>query len=271
MKRSTAARLGRETAAILERGGYPGVDLREALRAAIDGTVEYPPGEAIPAPPPGDRDTAVEVSNESTLSAARRLESPAALNFASAKRPGGGFLGGARAQEESLARSSGLYACIRGRDMYAHHQTQRDPMYTSWAIHSPAVPVFRDDDGELFAPPFSCGFITCAAVNARAARERGRAADEIATAMAERVDRVLAIAAHHGYRELVLGAWGCGVFGNDGDTIAGLFGDALEGRFAGVFDRVVFAILDGSEERRFIGPFERRLSPSARTASTRGS
>ncbi|MCZ7684092.1 MAG: TIGR02452 family protein [Sandaracinaceae bacterium] len=70
---------------------------------------------------------------------------------------------------------------------------------------------------------------------------------------------MLAVAAHHGHDALVLGAWGCGVFRNDPTEVAGLFGEALEGRFAGAFARVVFAVLDSSEERRFIGPFERRF------------
>ena len=56
---------------------------------------------------------------------------------ASAKHPGGGFLGGARAQEESLARSSGLYACINGNPMYDHHKAHGDAMYTDYAIYSP--------------------------------------------------------------------------------------------------------------------------------------
>jgi len=70
------------------------------------------------------------------------------------------------------------------------------------------------------------------------------------------VDRVLAIAAIHGHEALVLGAWGCGVFGNDGREIAELFRAALDGPFAAMFSEVVFAVTDWSPQRRFIGPFE---------------
>lgn len=73
----------------------------------------------------------------------------AALNFASATHPGGGFLSGARAQEESIARSSGLFACLEGREMYSWHRSRLDAMYSDWIIYSPDVPVFRTDDGEL--------------------------------------------------------------------------------------------------------------------------
>ena len=71
------------------------------------------------------------------------------------------------------------------------------------------------------------------------------------------VQRVLAIAAMHQHDALVLGAWGCGVFGNDTEEVAGLFKDALDGPFRGVFAEVVFAVLDATPEQRFIGPFHR--------------
>jgi len=70
----------------------------------------------------------------------------AALNFASANNPGGGFLTGAQAQEESLARASGLYTMLLGYPMY---RSLKDPMYTNWVIYSQDVPVFRCDEGRL--------------------------------------------------------------------------------------------------------------------------
>jgi uncharacterized protein (TIGR02452 family) len=214
---------------------------------------------------PGDRPTRFEVKNESTLAAARRLveagQRPAALNFASAKHPGGGFLGGARAQEESLARASALYATIQGNPMYDFHKAQSDALYSDYAIYSPDVPVFRDDEGALLPKPYLCSFITCPAVNAKVALERDRGRRrEIREAMDVRIRKVLAIAASHGHEALVLGAWGCGVFGNDSQEVAELFHSALTKQFAGVFGTVVFAVLDWSEERRFIGPFQKMFA-----------
>ena len=89
--------------------------------------------------------------NATTLEVARGLADEghrvAALNFASARNPGGGFLTGARAQEESLARASGLYAMLLDDPMYDHHRSRKDPLYTAWVIYSPDVPVFRLDEG----------------------------------------------------------------------------------------------------------------------------
>ena len=62
-----------------------------------------------------------------------------------------------------------------------------------------------------------------------------------------------------GYDDLVLGAWGCGAFGNDTARTAADFKAALVGEFAGAFEEVVFAIADWSAERRYLGPFREEM------------
>jgi uncharacterized protein (TIGR02452 family) len=270
LSRGHAARLGQEAVEIIAAGRYTTragktVHLRHLLEAARRGTASFPPDAALPNVVPSDRGTRFEVTNETTLSAARRLAGEGlrvvALNFASAKHPGGGFLGGARAQEESLCRSSGLYACINGNPMYEHHARMGGGFYSNYAIYSPDVPVFRTDDGQLLDEPYLCSFITAPAVNAGAhlrGHTRGRS-EAVCREMEQRVEKVLSIAVGHGHETAVLGAWGCGVFRNDPEMIADLFRTALVTRFAGVFGRVVFAVLDSSADGQTIGPFERRF------------
>lgn len=197
----------------------------------------------------------VQVTNESTLVAAKRLvddgKRPLALNFANGTATGGGFLRGATAQEEALCRSSGLYATLVDDPMYDFHRNNELWAEASdWAILSPNVPVFRDDRGMELDAPWLLSFITCAAPYAPSV-EQPLARD----LLQKRIVRLMAIARSFGYTELILGAWGCGAFGNDTCRTAQDFRNALEGEFAGAFSEVVFAITDWSPERRFLGPF----------------
>jgi uncharacterized protein (TIGR02452 family) len=262
------AALGKQAMRIMESGEYVApsgatVSIRAALDAAIAGTIDFPPDRQTPARG-GTHTTVFEARNETTLAAAFRLLDeglePAALNFASAKNPGGGFLGGARAQEESLARASGLWASIERSPMYAHHRARHhDAFYTDWVIYSPRA-VFRDDRGDLLEEPRPVSLLTCPAVNAGVVLSRDRAQrSAIRAAMTARATRVLGVALEQGHDTLVLGAWGCGVFKNDPEEVAEIFAAALSGPFHGAFRRVAFAVLDSTEDETQLGPFARRF------------
>lgn len=194
------------------------------------------------------------MTNETTLGAARRLVDagarPQALNFANGIHPGGGFLDGARAQEEVLCRSSALVETLVGGPMYEAHARHPRPDSSDWAILSPGVPVFRSDDGATLPRPWQLDFITCAAPYAPAIGQ-----PESGELLQRRISRVLAIARAYGHAALVLGAWGCGAFHNDPVRTASDFRAALEGEFAGAFAEVVFAFVDWSPERRNLSPF----------------
>ena len=266
--RDFAEQLGHETVGILKAGGYTAragtrIDLSAELDRCRHATVEYPPDSPLSTQSQSRYRTAITVENATVLDVGRRLAEGgpvAALNFAAAGHPGGGFLAGARAQEESIARSSGLFHAIDGRRMYAFHRKRADPMYSDWVIYSPDVPVFRTDDGCLLERPWNLSILTCAAVNGvemeRHAPHRMR---DVPAVMRQRTARVLTVAVAHDVRHLILGAWGCGAFGLDTHMMAGIFHEALAGRFDGVFEDVVFAITDWSPERRFIGPFAERF------------
>lgn len=234
---------------------------REAVRAARRGKRSIPPDETLTEPDPAVNfpETRVLVSQETTLGAARRLvesgHRPLALNFANGVNPGGGFLFGARAQEEALCRCSALYPTLLGDPMYEAHQERPTLDSTDWAIYSPDVPVFRSDDGVELDEPWLLCFLTCAAPY-RPDVGQPLAGD----LLKQRILRVLAIARSLGHTSLVLGAWGCGAFENDPVRTAEDFRRALEGPFAGAFSEVVFAITDSSPERRTLGPFRRVLS-----------
>ncbi|MGI5141867.1 MULTISPECIES: TIGR02452 family protein [unclassified Streptomyces] len=248
--------IAQQTEEIVAAGAYRAaggrtVAIAAAVEAARSGTRMFGP-DPVRTPQPSTVPTVLEVTGESSLEAARRLlsrsgERVAVLNFASARNPGGGYLNGAQAQEEALCRASALYACVREvREFYDHHRAHRDPFYTDRVIHSPAVPVFRDDRGRLLDEPYPAGFLTAAAPNAGVVRRRTpQRVTELPGALAVRAERVLETAVVCGYRRLVLGAWGCGVFQNDPAQVAGAFRELLvEGRFEGCFEEIVFGVLD---------------------------
>lgn len=276
--------IARQTVEIAEVGRYRNaagaeVEIGSDVRAAVAGTRHHEPDEALALPDealalPGDALAAsgvaqavpggpagapvIEVTRESTLVAARRVGPEAAcLVFASAKNPGGGFLGGAKAQEESIARASALYpSLLAAPDFYAYHRAQRDLRYSDRVIYSPGVPVFRDDKGELLDAAYRTSFLTAAAPNLGAiARNQPEDLDDVPAVLLRRAVRVLTVAAAHGHRTLVLGAWGCGVFRNDPVVVAGAFAEAL--RVVNRFDRVVFAVYDRLSGTPVHGAFER--------------
>jgi len=198
--------------------------------------------------------TFIQVCNETTLQASLRLVEkgmrPLALNFANGIKPGGGFLGGARAQEEVLCRSSALYETLKGDPMYDFHRKRSRPDSSNWMIYSPDVPVFRDDAGNALEKPWLLSFLTSAAPYAPAIGQ-----PESGDLLKSRIHRVYEIASAFDYDALVLGAWGCGAFSNDPQRTAMDFRNILEQEFLGHFSKIIFAVTDWSEERRFLGPF----------------
>ncbi len=225
------------------------VPIGARIRNAVQHTMCYSPTEPLFSTPTPQYETKFSVVNASTLSQAKEMVDRglrvAVLNFASAKRPGGGFGGGAAAQEEYLCRLSGLYPCLKeaGRPMYDAHRHLRSTLYTSWVIYSPDVPVFRNDDYKLLDVPWDVSVLTCPAPNLSGS---GRLVDdmEVRQILHERAGRVLSVAESNGHDALVLGAWGCGVFGCSPKMVAQVFRKLLVGPFNGTFREVVFAVYD---------------------------
>ncbi len=180
------------------------------------------------------------------IEAARDGMEPCCLMFASARNIGGGYLSGARAQEESIARASGLVASQeRCLDFYERHRTSRDPFYSGDVILAPHVPVFRDAANVLLEEPVSATMLVACAPNVGVMRDRGTHDEaRVRSVLRERARRVTAIAAAQGSRTLILGAWGAGVFRNDPVTVARAFASALDACPA--FDVVTFAIPDAT-------------------------
>jgi uncharacterized protein (TIGR02452 family) len=279
-RRAQVVIIAEETLAAFERGYYTNadgarVDVAAPLTACLDATREYDPDELA-----GIRDQALTrqgsaattfaITRETTLEGAARLvanrgyQRIGVLNFASARHPGGGFLSGSLAQEESLARSSALYlSLLKCPEYYAFHRAQDTSLYSDRMIYSPSCPVVRDDEGDWLAQPYVVDFITSAAPDVGAVmRNEPDKRAQIAPVLAERASKVLALAAHRKCDALALGAWGCGAFGNDPVMVARVFYDLLrpDGPYGRSFRHVLFAIFTIKREQTNYNAFSERFA-----------
>lgn len=191
----------------------------------------------------------VELTDETTSAAAKRLsdQNVVVLNFASAITPGGGFLHGARAQEEDLCRVSGLYSCLIREDLpyYSNNKEYKSmlvdsKLYTDGIIYSPLVPFFKDDNYICLEEPFLVSVVTCPAPNVGTGDPKS---SDIISTFRRRIGRVLSVMSSFGHKAVVLGAWGCGAFRNDPALVAAMFRQALETNNYG-FEKVIFAVPD---------------------------
>jgi putative RNA 2'-phosphotransferase len=249
--------LASETDRAVKAGSYTSpsgarVSISATSEIARTRTVMYE-ADAKLSPPATKHATTFAVVNESTNQAIARLISRpdaghvCAMNFASAKHPGGGWRGGARAQEESIARTSSLVYCLESQPAYyERNRAMKSAMYLDLVLFSPYVPFFRDDDGNWLEKPLLASVITVAAPNASALRQHGTVDEaELEATLRRRARLALDACVHHHVDRLILGAWGAGVFGNEPNLIADCFAQPLLGDLAGAFTEVVFAILGG--------------------------
>mmetsp|Transcript_30150 Transcript_30150/g.60773 ORF Transcript_30150/g.60773 Transcript_30150/m.60773 type:complete len:333 (+) Transcript_30150:45-1043(+) len=144
------------------------------------------------------------------------------LDFASDTVPGGGARGNQiGTQEESLCRRSSLLPCLESLPY---------PLPFAGCAVCPRVSVFRESEDQryaLFDPqqgkhPFNVAVVACAMPSME-----GAGGEEEEKVRSTKIDIVLrefhAAAQSSGIRSLVLGAWGCGAFGNDARNVALVF------------------------------------------------
>lgn len=253
----------KETVGIVKQGFYVNsenqkIDVSSNIAYSIDNSKMYTPDyvhniENIPVNP--DNHPIIEVTSERTLEASLRLINngikTAALNFASARNPGGGFAGKNEAQEENLCRSSALYwSQIKHPEMYAFNRNNKSLLYSDYMIFTPDCPCWRLSDYKLLDEPFSLSFITAPAANMSKGCEEG-----FKQVMLNRARKIVLVAVENGMKGLVLGAWGCGVFKNRAEDVASYFKTVLIDEGLGkYFDHIVFPI-EGPKSKPFKAAF----------------
>lgn len=173
----------------------------------------------------------------------------AVLNLASERHPGGGWQNGALAQEEALCFRSSLYLSLH-RSYY--------PLPPLSVIYSPNVLLIRNSMAEghqLYPADIPAAKLPITSVISVAGLRHPKVTPD--GKYAKRADRevtkskiriALRVAATHGHTKLVLGALGCGVFGNPPPEVAKCFLEVFrEEEFqGGRWEDVVFAVLDNA-------------------------
>ena len=161
-----------------------------------------------------------------------------ALNFASYKNPGGGFLKGSGAQEESLCHESWLYNILaRQTDYYDWNKKHPNRgLYHDPALCTPEVEFAYGRKKAIAA------ILTCAAPN-RSIIVKGYknfTEEENYKVLHDRMLFMSKICSLRKKDVLILGAWGCGVFKQDPETVARLIRNTT---WRGV-KKIVLAIID---------------------------
>ena len=212
------------------------------ISESIVNTELYSPGAEFSSVGPKDKPETV-VCDMSLVEAAKRHKrrtNTCILNPSSYRNRGGLFLKGHFSQEEELCHESALYNVLDSfRDFYSDNKNNLNHgFYTNRALYSPSVPFDRPDEDVYFM----FDVLTCAAPNLSAASQHdlGENIAEInSEILMERIDFIKGIVEEQGVETFVLGAWGCGNFGQDENEVAQLFSESFS---VTTVKKIVFAI-----------------------------
>jgi uncharacterized protein (TIGR02452 family) len=183
--------------------------------------------------------TKIIIKNIDCVDAAMNLSDVCLLNFASAYHPGGGWMTGAVAQEECIARRTSLYKSINDSKFY---QLNNKEMYSDAMIYSPKVQIFKNSNYALLTNKKDISVISACAVNMN--RIYKSTIKEVKTEMIHRIKKVFKIAIHNHQTNIILGAWGCGVFKQNPSDVAKYFKLAMDDEedLKSYFYNIVFAV-----------------------------
>jgi uncharacterized protein (TIGR02452 family) len=200
--------------------------------------------------------------------AARGLN-PIVLDAASDYDFGGGYLSGARAQEEDLARRTTLCIAV---DPKQGKQTKRfyplSKQGDAFGLYVNHITVFRGERDEgyahlempfevamaiMAAPNFGQGHQERLPPNQRFALENNRLPPKQAKEMEAKLRNVLLMAQARGHKSVVLMPFGCGAFANPPQHVAQIM-LKLTLEFAGTFEEIHIAAIDDHNTKKAHNP-----------------
>lgn len=166
------------------------------------------------------------------------------LNFASAKHPGGGFLRGTMAQEESMAYCSDLYYTLYQTRLYDLNVESKSKYYTDNMVLSD-VTFFKNSKYQLINQPKTVKVISSPAVNMNLIPNDTNNIEKAKQIMKSRMRKIIQLAIDANCKNLVLGAFGCGVFKNNHEDISKAWYELLIiENYKIYFDIIYFTVYD---------------------------
>lgn len=256
--------------------------LAEAVAYSKSHTVFYAEDDYPILPEKREQKAEIAVTKSKTFEAALQWRSQhpddaiAVLNFASAVTPGGGVKHGSSAQEESLCRCSTLYPTLDQRFLwdayYGKNRLAKNVLHSDACIWSPNIVICKTDESipqRMDSMDWvTVNVISCAAPNLRQNPdnffnpEGGKpvclSSDELIDLHKQRARHIMHIAAANHTDVLILGAFGCGAFENDPDTVADAYRQVI-GEFTSYFKRIEFAIYCRRYEEHNYDAFKKTL------------
>lgn len=208
------------------------------------------------------KNTNIEVYNEKTVKTAIKLlgkgiDNIVSLNFANGTNVGGGFLAGASAQEEDLCKCSALYESLKSKpQFYNKNILENNHYYTNDTLYSPNVPFFKNENYDLLEKIFTMSVISSPAPNVSLMKEDEFSLNRINNTILNRIYEILHVAHINNHKNIILGAWGCGAFGNDPYIISHAFYQVLND-FS--FDNIYFSVYDNRENQLLFNIFKEKL------------
>lgn len=188
----------------------------------------------------------IEITAETAFDAGQRLLEKGKvciLNFASGIEVGGGYLRGARAQEENLCRLSCLYNCLKPNEKFYKNNKKTYPICSDDILLHPDVIFIRNEYFAFLDYPIKLSVLTCPAPNLSSPNLTKELLNKVPEIIIKRVYKILSVMSNYGYKNIVLGAWGCGAFKNDPGFISNVFKFILKNNNFN-FDNIVFPIPD---------------------------
>lgn len=172
----------------------------------------------------------------------RMKRSTCVLNYASYTNPGGGFLKGQKTQEECLCHSSTLFPALSSCAGFYGVHTSNDGLYGNDYIYSRHVGFFVKDVNGV-ENLVDSAVLTMAAPNRNSALQHGKTDEEIRKCFKRRMEYAYILPAAYGAETVFLGAWGCGVFGNNAKFVAETWVE-LQKKYNGLYSNVMHVIKD---------------------------